>query len=33
MNAANPMVSEQSGEGYYVAQFKTTELAIFSYYI
>jgi hydroxyacylglutathione hydrolase len=29
----NQVVTEQTGEGFYVAQFKTTQLAIFSYYI
>ena len=33
MDGSNSLVSELAGDDYYVAQFKTTELAIFSYYI
>lgn len=33
MDAKISITTEQEGEGFYVAQFKTVELAIFSYYI
>jgi glyoxylase-like metal-dependent hydrolase (beta-lactamase superfamily II) len=33
MDSKLSLVSEQSGDGFYVAQFKTSELAIFSYYV
>ena len=33
MNSTLTLTTEQSGEGFYVGQFKTSELAIFSYYI
>lgn len=33
MDSKLNLVTEQSGDGFYVAQFKTSELAIFSYYV
>jgi hypothetical protein len=27
------LITEQEGNGFYIAQFKTTNLAIFSYYV
>ena len=33
MNSTVALVTEQAGEGFNVFQFKTTELAIYSYYI
>lgn len=33
MDAKIAVTTEQEGKGFYVAQFKTVELAIFSYYI
>ena len=33
MDSKVSVVTEQTGEGFYVAQFKTNELAIFSYYV
>jgi hypothetical protein len=33
MDSKNPLVSELNGDDFYIAQFKTNELAIFSYYI
>lgn len=33
MDSKVSVVTEQTGEGFYIAQFKTSELAIFSYYI
>lgn len=33
MDSKLTLVTEQSGDGFYIAQFKTSELAIFSFYI
>jgi hydroxyacylglutathione hydrolase len=33
MDSKLTLVTEQSGEGFYIAQFKTSELAIFSFYV
>lgn len=33
MDSKLAIVTEQEGEGFYVAQFRTSELAIFSYYV
>ncbi len=33
MDSKVSVVTEQTGEGFYIAQFKTNELAIFSYYV
>ncbi len=33
MDIKSTIVTEQEGNGFYVAQFKTADLAIFSYYI
>ena len=33
MDSKNMIVSEEQTHDFYVAQFKTTELAIFSYYV
>jgi hydroxyacylglutathione hydrolase len=33
MDSKLTLVTEQTGDGFYVAQFKTSELAIFSYYV
>ena len=33
MDSKLALVTEQTGEGFYIAQFKTSELAIYSYYI
>ena len=33
MDSKLALVTEQEGDGFYVAQFKTSELAIFSYYV
>jgi hypothetical protein len=33
MDAKITITTEQNEEGFYVAQFKTAELAIFSYYL
>jgi glyoxylase-like metal-dependent hydrolase (beta-lactamase superfamily II) len=33
MDSKLTLLTEQSGDGFYVAQFKTSELAIYSYYI
>jgi glyoxylase-like metal-dependent hydrolase (beta-lactamase superfamily II) len=33
MDAKLLLSTEQSGEGYYIAQYKTSELAVFSYYV
>lgn len=33
MDSKVSVVTEQTGDGFYIAQFKTNELAIFSYYV
>lgn len=33
MNSTLTLATEQTGEGFFVAQFKTSELSIFSYYL
>lgn len=33
MDAKITITSEQEGEGFYVAQFKTAELAVYTYYV
>ena len=33
MNSTLTLTTEQSGPGFYIAQFKTSELSIFSYYV